>query len=282
MPEIDIQRQGPAGGPSTARPHPRWRAALVAVLLVFAGLIGVAPPAQAIYNGTVLSPNKYPWAVRIQLVYPNGVAATCSGALISSYAVVTAAHCLHYNGGTPRTVNVTFHHGSHPGQFTVPVPVLRGGLIVHPGFNEPLLRNDIGVLHLAHRVAEAPIPLATLSAPANTSVVQAGYGCLSDPFLSRQSCPRGLPNTLEAMSTRVVPSGSCPSITGRWSFCTFSHTRSANHGDSGGPVLRIENGVLKLVGIISAFEDSPTAKYLDLSTSIPYESSWLRSTHSGL
>lgn len=282
MPEIEIQHQVPAGALSTASPRPRWRAVLVAVVLVLAGLVGVAPPAQAIYNGTILSPNRYPWAVRIQFVYPDGAVATCSGALISSYAVVTAAHCLHYNGGTPRRAAVTFHYGSHPGQFTVPVPVLQGGLIVHPGFNEPLLRNDIGILHLAHPVTEAPIPLATVNAPVNTSVVLAGYGCLSDPFLSQQRCPRGLPATLVAMSTRVVPSGSCPSITGGWSFCTFSHAKSANHGDSGGPVLRTENGVLKLVGIISAYEDPPAAKYLDLSTSIPFELSWIRATHSGV
>jgi secreted trypsin-like serine protease len=282
MPETDIQHQVPAAALQTVSPHPRWRAALAAVVLVLAGLFGIAPPAHAIYNGTVLSPNKYPWAVRIQLVYSGGAVATCSGALISSYAVVTAAHCLHYNGGTPQRADVTFHYGSHPGQFTVPVPVSPGMLIVHPGFNEPLLRNDIGILHLAHPVAEAPIPLATVNPPANTSVVLAGYGCLSDPFLSHQSCPLGLPATLEAMSTRVVPSGSCPSITGGWSFCTFSHAKSANHGDSGGPVLRTEKGVLKLVGIISAYQDPPAAKYLDLSTSIPYESSWIRSTHSGV
>lgn len=46
-----------------------------------------------IVGGSVAEPNEYPWLAFLNLYFWSGDAATCTGTLIGSKWILTAAHC---------------------------------------------------------------------------------------------------------------------------------------------------------------------------------------------
>ncbi len=55
---------------------------------------GVAnSPVSRIVGGEVSAPNEYPWTVFLNLYFWSGDRATCTGTLIGSKWILTAAHC---------------------------------------------------------------------------------------------------------------------------------------------------------------------------------------------
>jgi secreted trypsin-like serine protease len=242
-----------------------WSAAVAAALVATP-----AGPAQAVFNGSSSDPDNYGWVVKVDMTYPEGIA-SCTGSLIKPDTVVTAAHCIRYNGRVPSQTSVTFHSGSKGDQYSIPV----ARAVPMPEYNAALIKDDIALLFLQSSVSEPTIELASADAPVGAGVTVAGYGCTGDPLKAEDPC--GAPNRLREIKVKTVAAGTCPDIAGPWQFCTYSKNRSVNHGDSGGPVVWTDDGVQKLIGVTNAIELPPAPSYLNISASVAYELAWIRS-----
>lgn len=259
---------GPA--PRRARRRPGFGALLWSAAVAAAMVATPAGPAQAVFNGSSSDPEDYGWVVKVDLTYPEGIA-SCTGSLIKPDTVVTAAHCIRYNGHVPSQASVTFHSGHKRDQYSVPV----AHAVPMPEYNAALIKDDIALLFLQTSVSEPVIELSSADAPVGADVTVAGYGCTGDPFKAQDPC--GAPTRLREIEVRTVAAGTCPDISGPWQFCTYSKNRSVNHGDSGGPVVWSDDGVQKLIGVTNAIELPPAPSYLNMSASVAYELGWIRS-----
>jgi secreted trypsin-like serine protease len=253
-------------------PGRRIAARLSSAVVVVVSLLmaTTAVPSQAVFNGSPSVPQDYGWVVKVDMAYTQGFA-SCTGSLIRPDTVVTAAHCIRYGGQAPLATSVTFHSGQNPGQYSVAVTQA----VPMPDYDPALIKDDIAMLTLQTSVTEAPIELASTEPPVGASVVVAGYGCTADPFKSQDPC--AAPSQLREISVATVAAETCPDIAGAWQFCTYSKERSVKSGDSGGPVVWVEDGVRKLAGVTNAIELPPAASYLNMSASVAYELDWLNS-----
>ncbi|WP_285249332.1 trypsin-like serine protease [Pseudarthrobacter sp. efr-133-R2A-89] len=255
----------------------------VPALLIMPFLAGLtAVPANAVFNGVNPDPSQFGFVVKLLTTYPNNQHEACTGSLISSDIVVTDAHCVDsHDNGIAASVAVTFHAGQ-PGAYTVTAQSYPN---LNYAINSPTRADDIAFLVLNNSVNEPTIPLASTEPPVGAQVVQAGYGCPDDPLAKKQpDCYVNLAPSwqLKDMASTVGTDGLCAQYLDKASqICTFSQRSSTNSGDSGGPVIWLDNGVWKLVGlneghITSKVPSVPQAKYRMESTSIAYELNWLQ------
>lgn len=153
--------------------------------------------------------------------------ASCSGTVVSSHGIVTAAHCLE---GDVKSVLVFRGTGPQlPSASFAPWP--------NYSQNDPNSR-DVGVVITADPIGIVPIPILTSrDATVGETAVIAGWG-------KDQS---GLLSTLRA-GVAII---SAVDATGLQTQFT-SDLSSVCQGDSGGPLLLLQGGVWSEAGIISA------------------------------
>ncbi|MDM4719036.1 serine protease [Micromonospora sp. WMMA1363] len=164
----------------------------------------------------------YPW-----LVYTSG----CTGTLIKANWVVTARHC-----PTPWAVRV----GS--------VNRTSGGTVVGVSRSVSHPTIDVKLLQLSSSVGYAPAPIPTTSGAVGTATRIIGWG-LTCPFRGCGSAP----TTAHELDTSIVSDGSCIGINGPYEICTNNTggNSGACYGDSGGPQVRMIDGVWNLIGATS-------------------------------
>ncbi|MBP2323469.1 secreted trypsin-like serine protease [Kibdelosporangium banguiense] len=195
----------------------------VVLSCILAVVVLPAGSASAITGGAEVSPGRYPWLVKVG----NEAEGYCSGSLVSARHVLTAAHCVGKETGTP---SGWFAHflGLPP-----PFSGFRVGVIRterHPSGIADARNADIALLTLEHPVFVRPISVVasgdTSPTRPGSEITVAGYG------KTRQQ--QG--TVYRARELNFKATNTC-ARTGRQWFCADAPSRDTGirPEDSGGP-----------------------------------------------
>ena len=190
-------------------------------------LAGTAFFAQGIVNGTECSPATTP-VVKLNLYNKDGPAGGCTGTVISSRAVLTAAHCL-ADGIT--SALVFLGTGDQ-----VPSTSIEW----HPGYKAAGASSlDVGVVLTGQDLSRTPQAILTSrDARVGEQAVIAGWG--------KDAAGRG-GDTLRAGTANITAVGGSVLET-----LNTSSGSAVCSGDSGGPLLLAEGGSWAIAGVTSA------------------------------
>ncbi|KAK9686164.1 Trypsin [Popillia japonica] len=193
----------------------------------------------------------------------------CGGSIINSLNILTAAHCV--VGRTTISTEIlagtnTLNSGG----------VTRGSsrLIVHSGYNENTLVNDVGVIRLMMALTMtnliAQVPLNTQPTGAVPSIL-IGWG--------RTCTTCGIPNNLQHLNTQTLTHTACYNIWGNAvhesQICTLTYSGQGScTGDSGGPLIQTSNNAQ--LGIVSFGHASGCAVgWPDVYVRVSYYINWI-------
>jgi hypothetical protein len=153
----------------------------------------------------------------------------CSGTLVSSRVVLTAAHCVSIGGSLVAPPRVHFGRSRENSETFEAVEVA-----AHPEYDEGALRNDIGVVVLRERATLEPVPLHLATPEEGGEVTLVGFGL-------QDAADRGSGGERMFAVEAITNVTSQVIVTGE-AICS---------GDSGGPALRGVDGVEQVAGVIS-------------------------------
>lgn len=199
--------------------------------------------------------NLYPFNAQLIMTDKNipslGIgSAFCGGTFVSNAWVLTAGHCVEY--ATPDYVG-SYIKTAFPAQEPVEHPCAKWHeiekIILHPDYDSTTVRNDIALLKI-----KDTIQCETFQAPRlegdvlASSAIALGWGRLSeDGFMA---------SYLQGVSLPLVSDDVCDNLWGytfdrETMICAGDSNRDTCHGDSGGPLFLVENGMTTLIGVTS-------------------------------
>jgi len=195
------------------------------------GPCGALAGATAILNGTACSPAMSS-VVLLNAKDGGGFASgSCSGTVVAPRTILTAAHCL---VGDTAVVRVWLGSGDE---------IVARSFTPHPTYRGTgASTEDVGVVFMDQDLGRPPIPLlVSRDARVGEGAVIAGWG----------RDLNNVPATLRAGATTIT------GVSGTLLETIFaSNVSSVCSGDSGGPILLVENGVWTIGGVISATSDT--------------------------
>lgn len=206
-----------------------------------------------IVNGTAATRGQFPYYALLKIVLTDRREGFCGGTLINNQWILTAGHCVSID-------DVTIDHFEvHLGALNASDITEEGRVIVttkngipHPEYNSRTVENDIALLKLDEPIEfSETIKAVNLTEEASlepgTVVTAVGFGKLrtSDTSISP---------TLQYADLKIISRFECaltfPFVYTRDDIiCTTGDdNKSTCNGDSGGPLILVEDGEPKLVG----------------------------------
>ncbi|KAK2718455.1 serine proteinase stubble-like [Artemia franciscana] len=186
---------------------------------------------------------------------------SCGGSLVNHYHVITAAHCV--AGATPDQLRI------YLGEYTLNseeepfahVMVGASQISVHPHHKLGTHRYDVAVITLSRRVPYQP-HIKPICLPDKGDDFEADYAVVAGWGITQEGLRFVYPETLQAVSVKIINNGQCQSWYTRRGYDYRIHTemvcagfreggKDACTGDSGGPLMLEDRGRWTLVGIVS-------------------------------
>ena len=183
----------------------------------------------------------------------------CTGTLVTSNVVVTAAHCLE---GFSSASQLQFFFGNNANNVSSGSLVSVSDMLAHPQYDDYEVVNDIAVLRLSSSPNVQPIPFMTQSMESGfvgRETLLVGYGARDiQTEVAGERYSVWIPITEVASTT-----------------FTYSHaSRNTCFGDSGGPALIEVNGQTRLIGVTSWGDDY--CQEFGVNTRVDAYSDWIQ------
>ncbi len=237
---------------------------LVTLLSVFV-LVLTATAASAyqtrIIGGQASLESAWPSVVRLELSLPDGRKRLCSGNLISSQWVMTAAHCFH-NKAHQQVIfagDVEAYPGLHRlSQKKTHTSRVVQNIFIHPQFalNAPF-DFDFALIELSNPV-ELPVSTLLVNPPEVDELTTVlGWGVQKLNSGTNNPLGTSLAKTLQEVDVPIVSNQQCQNAMGtsiRESMTCAGYPQGGKdscNGDSGSPMMVLRDGQYTQVGIVS-------------------------------
>jgi secreted trypsin-like serine protease len=263
----DQQFDGHRGYQVRNQPRRKLLFLFLASALTMAAVGGTAGPAAASDDGPspvrprIVGGNEAPpgaWPSQVAVLFhdepDNRFALHCGGTVLSATWVLTAGHCMFFDGGAPiPLVPADLDVLSSTQSLTSGGTRTRAAqLKVAPGFDWNTLKNDLALIHLARPVRAPAMPYAASgdTIPTGTDLVTTGWGeteSATYPVKLRQV-------HVPADSDAACAGAYGESFIASAMFCAgdmVTGQKDSCSGDSGGPISRKVDGRWVQVGIVS-------------------------------
>ena len=208
--------------------------------------------AARIVGGAVVTPGAHPYQAGLLMSFAGGTG-LCGGSIISTRAVLTAAHCPIGSGSTQVVLGAHQITTTEAVQQRITVP--SSGYRLHASYNPSNLNNDIAILitptAITYTARRQPINMAATTAGTFAGVLAtvSGWGRISDGSSATSA-------TLRSVQNNIITNAVCSStfggiIVGSTICMTTAGGRGTCNGDSGGPLTVPSGGSRLLVGVVS-------------------------------
>lgn len=223
---------------------------------------GVRTIAAKITGGTSTLISDFPW----QVYYISG-SFRCGGSIISNRWVLTAAHCTKNSSGAAIPVSQMFvqvgandpaHNPLEGAKYAV------SQAIVHEGYNDETLLNDIALLRLSDDINFAnakPIKLVKATDVSEGAIIPGVMSWVTGWGLTKVN-PQTIPTSLQKVQLPIVTNAQASTVWGSSIVATdlmagfLNGNKDACNGDSGGPLVVPVLDEFKLAGIVSWGSDN--------------------------